>query len=280
MDSKELINILVVAAMALVFPAIMLLDNMLKKRRRAKLKALDFPDAWKRILASNVSIYRHLTDQLKNQLHEHINVFLGEKRFEGCEGIEISDEIKVTIAGYACIMLLNRKTDYYPTLSTILVYPHSYFVEEIADTAGSEHVLDHAERAGESWAAGTVVLAWDEVKHEALDIADGYNVALHEFAHQLDEESGDTDGVPLLRSGRYKAWTKVMDREYKELVRKTRARQQDVIDDYGAENPAEFFAVATEAFFETPRELREKHRALYAELKNYFQLDPAEWEKH
>ncbi|MEC4684995.1 MAG: M90 family metallopeptidase [Nitrospirota bacterium] len=130
-------------------------------------------------------------------------------------------------------------------------------------------------RLGESWNSGELVLAWDHVKQESVDIRDGHNVVLHEFSHQLDQEDGRADGGPILdRGSSYVAWARILGREYGELVEKVKKHYKDVIDSYGATNPAEFFAVITEAFFKKPAKLKQKHPALYEELKLYYKMDP------
>ncbi len=246
--------------------------------RRKKLLHIPASDLWKGFLATNIPLYTYLSDSLKEELHGHINVFLDEKRFEGCGGIEINDEIRVTIAALACILLLNRKTDYYPKLKSILVYPHPYVAED-AGMLGDMRVNAHSVRAGESWSTGVVVIAWDQVNCRARNIGGAYNVVLHEFAHQLDEEDGSgTMGVPILGEGSsYATWAKILGGEYHNLLQKVDRDEADVMSDYGATNEAEFFAVATETFFEKPLQFRKAHPALYDQLKGYYKLDPAGW---
>jgi len=230
-------------------------------------------------LNRNVALYRYLPDSLKKELQGHIYVFLGEKTFEGCGGLKITDEIRVTIAAQACILLLNRKPTYYPTLYTILVYPGAYVAKKTT-VVGMQHFEEMTVRAGESWTRGEVVLAWDDVRQEAIDLAEGHNVVLHEFAHQLDQEDGKSDGAPILpKQSSYKAWARVLSKEYQDLRRKTLSGRLDIMDAYGATNPAEFFAVATETFFERPRQMKLSHPELYEELESYYGLDPLKWFK-
>lgn len=251
---------------------------MLVKLRRKQLMAKAFPVEWENILKQNLPQYRHLSDMLKKQLHRRIHVFLNEKNFEGCGGLELTEEIKVTIAAQACILLLNRKTEYYPRLSSILVYPGAY-VAESGSFIGGQYVRGKSVRLGESWHRGVIVLAWDHVKHGTIDFGDSHNVALHEFAHQLDQENGEADGMPSLdRKSSCITWARILGREYKTLQKNVRHCEKTVIDDYGATDPAEFFAVVTETFFEKPKQMKEKHPDLYRELKNYYKLDPAEWD--
>lgn len=246
-----------------------------RRRRQAALEA-PFPEAWVRILEKNLPPYPKLTDSLQEQLHKDIQVFLADKSFEGCGGQEINDEVRVTIAAQACMLLLNRKARVYPKLRSILVYPDTYVAGE-KGVFGAQYD-ESSVRLGESWHSGAVVLSWDDVKRGARNFKDGHNVTMHEFAHQLDQEDGASDGTPVLgRRSAYTEWAKVFSREYKDLQRKTEQGRRDVMDSYGATNEAEFFAVATEAFFEKPKALKKKHPELYEELRTFYQVEPLEW---
>jgi Mlc titration factor MtfA (ptsG expression regulator) len=248
--------------------------DFLKRHRRQQLRSAPFPAEWVAIVDKNCPFYRRLSDAQRRELHGHIQVFLAEKNFEGCGGLELTDEIKVTITAQACLLLLGRETDYYSRLITILVYPTAYVAHSI-EPIGAGVVLEGEQgRLGEAWVSGVVVLSWDDVRAGASDVRDGHNVVLHEFAHQLDQEDGVADGAPILeRRSRYVAWARVLGAEYERL----RGGSRSVLDDYGATNPAEFFAVATECFFEKPRQMKKKHPELYDELKSYFKQDPAGW---
>ena len=247
-----------------------------KKRRRQAAREAPFPDAWARIIEANVPHAARLSPEDRAELQADVQVFLDEKTFEGCGGLEITDEIRVTIAAQACLLLLRRETDYYPTLKTILVYPNPY----VAERKHHDGMLVHEStevRLGESWERGPVVLAWDDVLHGARDVRDGQNVVLHEFAHQLDQEQGRSDGFPALPSrAMYGPWARVLGEEYRELVENVTRHRRTVLREYGATSAAEFFAVATEVFFEKPVQLRRKHPELYEQLKLYYRQDPAE----
>jgi MtfA peptidase len=251
--------------------------SFLKKRRRAALRARPFPDAWVEYLAANAPVYRRLPDAVRAQLHGHVHVFLAEKRFEGCSGLEMTDEIRVTVAGQACLLLLNRETNYFPELVTVLVYPSVFYadLEEDDGNVVSEYTED---RSGESWDLGVVILSWEDVKQYASTGRSGYNVVLHEFAHQLDSENGALDGAPRFRGREQRrAWARAMNEAFERVERAAASRRATLIDPYGAEDPSEFFAVVTESFFERPLALRREYPALYAELSRYFRVDPAEW---
>ena len=234
---------------------------------------------WIRILQNNIAIYKHLPPELKEQLHYLMKVFISEKNFEGCGGLSMTTEIKVTIAAQACILMLNRKPSFYPNLDSILVYPSSYFAQDIETLSYGSYVVTGSYRMGESWKHGIVVLAWDHVKKGALEMDDGHNVTFHEFAHQLDEEDNrHADGVPLLkRPSSYVTWARVFCKEFSKLQRDLIRNTEKVIDEYGAVDHAEFFAVVTESFFEKAKLMKQKHPALYKILKEYYRLDPAKW---
>lgn len=247
-----------------------------KRRRRDLLRATPLPMAWLKIIERNVPLYRCLPPADQRELQGHIQIFLAEKRFEGCGGLQITDEIRVTVAAQACVLLLHRDTDYYPTMISILVYPSAY-IAHVSDSVGGIVREGDSVRLGESWHHGAVVLSWDDVLRGATDIHDGHNVVLHEFAHQLDQEGGAAHGSPILpRRSMYVAWARVLGAEYVHLQQDAEHGRKTVLDTYGATNPAEFFAVATECFFEKSVQLKRKHPELYEELKLYYQQDPTQ----
>jgi hypothetical protein len=197
----------------------------------------------------------------------------------------INDSVRVCIAAQACLLLLHRRTECFPSLRSILVYPNTYIVPAMRHIGSGIMEEFHQTRSGESWQAGAVVLAWDVILNQAQDRGQGHNLVLHEFAHQLDYEDGYADGVPLLagersfmeRKRRYAAWTGVMRAEFARLQAQVRRGEPTVLRDYGATNPAEFFAVATECFFGKPQAMRREHPGLYEQLKWYYQQDPSLW---
>ncbi len=248
----------------------------LKHKKRQRIRNRPFPQKWGEILEKHVAYYHRLTPEDQAELRGHIQVFLAEKDFEGCGGQEINDEIRVVIAAQACILLLHRETDYYPTLGSILVYPHHYFSNATRRLPGGLVAEGVQGRLGESWYRGPVVLSWDDVRRSAHDHNDGQNVVFHEFAHQLDSESGANEGAPLLpRRSMYIAWARVLGSEYQHLINDLQHHHKTDLDAYGATNPAEFFAVVTEAFFEKPIQLKHRHPSLYEQLNLFYQQDPA-----
>ena len=272
-------SFLILAGLALVFVVWLLARPWLVRRRRAAVCQRPFPHAWRAILQRRVPQFARLPADLQLQLKQHIQVFLAEKPLLGCGGLAITDDIRVTIAAQACLLLLNRQpTSYFPGLRQMLVYPGPFVVNRVrSDGAG---VLQDMRQvlSGESWSQGQVVLSWDDVLEGAADPADGRNVVIHEFAHQLDQETGTANGAPELRSrAAYSSWSQVLGEEFALLQRRAEAGQESVLSHYGATDPAEFFAVASEAFFELPQRLSQEHPALYGELRRFYGVDPLGW---
>jgi Mlc titration factor MtfA (ptsG expression regulator) len=247
-----------------------------KKRRRERLMKTPLRADRLEILERDVPYYRLLPPADRLELGGLVQIFLAEKHFEGCDGFEITDEIRLAIAAQACILLLHRKTNLYPLLQSILVYPHAFVAPLKERAPGGVVIEDFEEREGESWDTGALILSWDDVLESMADVDDGYNVVFHEFAHQLDDESGIADGAPLLpKKSHYAEWSRVLGAEYDALVESVERHRPTLLDEYGAESPAEFFAVATEAFFEMPARLKASHPELYRQLAQYYRQDPA-----
>jgi hypothetical protein len=247
-----------------------------KKWRRDRIARRPFPPAWLPIIEKNVPLYKKLSQADQQELQRYILIFLSEKRFEGCGGLAITDEIKLTIAAQACILLLHRQTDYYPGLRTVLVYPSAYVAHQIEYLASGVVAEGPQMRLGESWHRGSIVLSWDDVRRSAADIQDSHNVVFHEFAHQIDTTFGKGDSTPVLRRySAYIAWARILQKEYRQLQDDIAGQRPHILDGYGATNPAEFFAVATEFFFQQPQQLQKHHPDLYNELKLFYQQDPA-----
>lgn len=253
-----------------------------QRRRRARLRAQPFPAAWRRILRQRVPAVARLPADLQQRLKQHILVFLADKPFVGCAGQVVDDEVRVVIAAQACLLLLGRAdAEVYPRLQQVLVYPGAFAVQA---SQAAEGGVVHEQRqalAGQSWAHGQVVLGYADVLAGAADAGDGQNVVLHEFAHQVDQDKGVADGRPWLPGrARRRRWAMVMDDAF------WRAQHQaDLSADlspglfgaYAATAPAEFFAVATELFFERPQALAEAEPAVYNEMAGLYQVHPAGW---
>jgi len=270
-----------IIAGAAIVPIVYGIARAKRGARRKHLMSAPLPQGWADIISKNIALYSLLPSELQKELHGHTQIIMAEKHWEGCGGLELTEDMKVVISAEAAILLLGQeKPSYFPKVDSILVYPTTYTItrkqrEGYIETESNDALL------GESWERGTLVLAWDSVKNQARDLNAGDNVVLHEFAHQLDQESGGSTGTPILGSrSSYAAWGRVMSKEFEALRSKVMHHMNDVLRAYGATNPAEFFAVATEVFFDRPNQLKAKHPELYEQLKEYYKLDPSEWKKH
>ena len=255
-----------------------LLTPTLINQKRNHIKNRPFPALWNSIIQNNLPIYPHLSPIERRRLQGHIQVFLLEKQFIGCNGLQVTEEMKVIIAAVACLLLLNERGKYFPKLRSILIYPTAYFTKET--TVSGKYVVEEKPviRLGESWSKDLLILSWQHIKQDTFNWKDGQNIILHEFTHQLDQEEGKVEGVPILKSNSdYSNWSKVMTQEYKQLCEDVEQRRKTVMYSYGATRPAEFFSVVTETFFEKPQQLQKKHAQLYELLQNYYQLDPVQW---
>ncbi|MES2740276.1 MAG: M90 family metallopeptidase [Pseudomonadota bacterium] len=257
---------------------IIALPLLLPRWRVRRALARPLSPAMLAVLDRNVAQYPGMAPETQAQLGRLVQQFLFLKKFVGCDGLQVDDTMRVTIAAQACLLLLNRRGAVFPDLHTVLLYPTEFVVTRDELGPGGVITPGRSGMLGESWGDGRVILAWDHVRRGASDWNDGHNVVLHEFAHQLDSESGAPNGAPLLGSvSRYRRWAEVLSRDFANLRRDALYLQHSVLDHYGATNPAEFFAVATETFFEKPHLMAARHGALYAELEQFYRVDPRAW---
>ncbi len=271
----DALPMLALASAVLVGVAMVLARPWWVERRRARLRDKPFPLAWRRILRRHVPQVALLPADLQQRLKRHVSVFIAEKPILGCRGQAIDDRVRVTVAAQACLLLLGEdRSDYFPQLRQVLVYPGAFVVDRV------EHRPDGLQRdqrqvlSGESWQQGQVILSWDDVAAGAADPSDGQNVVLHEFAHQIDPDKGRADGRPWRPSrAERRRWDAVMGDAFGRLQREPSA----LFGDYAATDPAEFFAVATERFFEQPRETAEQAPAVYRELAALYRVHPLGW---
>jgi Mlc titration factor MtfA (ptsG expression regulator) len=255
-----------------------------RRRLRSQLRSREFPEAWSEVLRRDFALYETIPEELRVRLHGLVQVFLEEKSFEACGGLDDVDErMRVLIAAQACVLLLGLENHgFYPRLRSVLVYPGA-FHDARRKTFELPDEDDREVRLGESWTTGSVVLSADSVVAGARNNDDGMNVVMHEFAHQLDQADGVGDGAPILQQSAnfddddYDDWARVLGENYEEMLDDLFERRRPVLDPYGATNPAEFFAVATETFFEEPERLKREAGDLYAALQKFYGTDPAEW---
>jgi Mlc titration factor MtfA (ptsG expression regulator) len=251
-----------------------MLFSWLKRRRRRAILATPIPADWHNYLSGNVPLYRNLLPAEQAKLRDDLQVFVAEKHWEGCRGLELTDEMKVTIAANACLLVLGLPPDSLDHVRSVLVYPDTYVDPQPRQGPDGLITVGQA-RLGEA-ARGVVVLSWEEVLEEAHRPHRGQNVVLHEFAHQLDLRNGATTGTPPLEGRQaYARWKEVMTAEYQRLCTDAELGRPTLIDKYGTRNEAEFFAVVTECFFERPLPMAEHHSSLYELLSDYFHQDTA-----
>lgn len=241
-------------------------------RRKRELEQ-PFPGPWLNILETSVPLYRQLPPTLQQRLRQHVQLFLAEKDFYGCDGFEVDARVRVTIAGHACMLILNRSFSTWDEVRSILVYPDVYRVQA-PERNGMIVSTREQVRAGEASSRGQVVLAWSQCEDGAMHPGGEHNVILHEFAHQLDYLDGSADGAPPLSGEQAQLWQQTMSRAYGELRDSLRHNNSSWLDAYGATQPAEFFAVLTEAFYQQPGHLRQHQPEVYAALRRFYRFDP------
>ncbi len=249
-----------------------MLFSWLKNRRRRRLLATPLPVEWPRLL-EQIAHYRLLTAAERARVRDLARILIAEKDFEGCGGLEMTDEIRVTIAGLAAILLIGLKDFFFDNVLTVLVYPQA-FVAPDRKVIGDVVLEAASDRLGEAHYRGPLILSWADVDWDARHAGQGSNLVFHEFAHQLDMLNGAADGVPLLPRPLRQRWQRVMAREYQRLCRAADRGRETLIDPYGTTDPAEFFAVVTECFFDAPAEMKEQHPDLYELFQEYYRQDP------
>jgi len=251
--------------------------NWLKDRTRRRVLAKSFPDEWHEILARNVKHYAQLSDGRQAKLRDDLRILVAEKNWEGCGSMQIDDEVRVTIAAQAGLLLLGLQDQYFDTVRSILVYPDVYVAPDRKVTGAGVVVEGRSSRAGEAWYRGPVVLSWPGVLAGGRWQTGGNNLVLHEFAHQLDMLNGDiVDGTPPLETReQFERWQQVIHFEHERLIRDCRSARPTVLDCYGTMDIGEFFAVATESFFQQPQPVAEQHPDLYEILSDFYRQDPA-----
>ncbi len=247
-----------------------------KSQARQRLLSTSLTDQQRTTIEHQVPLVRRLPTELRANLDGKVNLFLDQVQFHGCDGLEVTEEMRLAIAAQACLLIVNSDL-WYDHLTTILIYPSAFKSRQRRQDG---YVVSEKEivRTGESWDRGRVILSWSHSRQGALNDRDGQNVVLHEFAHQIDDLSGGTNGVPILSDGQsFAEWERVFLTAYDAHVRAVEHGQHTVIDAYGAVGHEEFFAVSVEVFFEKPRELKTAVPDVYEQLSKLFRLDPVTW---
>jgi len=232
-----------------------------RDRRRAELAEAPFPDAWRDVLEEYVDYYRELDDAEKARFETEVRWFVDEQVITGPRGAELDDDLRVLVAASAVVVVFGRDGFRYPKLRDIVVYERSF--DEDYASGGDILGMVHGQ--------GPILFSARSLKQGFRGEHDGRNVGYHEFAHVLDFEQGRADGVPgFMPWGSIKPWLDVMHDETARVE-----KHRSLLRDYAATNEAEFFAVATEVFFEQPEQMKEKHPELYALLVEAYGQDPA-----
>lgn len=247
-----------------------------KNRQRKRLLAAPFPETWEPLLNSHCRQFATLSAEEQQRLRNDARILVSEKHWEGCNGLMITEEIQVTIAAHAALMSLGFPESPFDRLLSILIYPDTFVAKRNTRMSAGAWLESDEPRLGEAWYQGPVILTWREIREQCVDSPSGRNVIIHEFAHLLDMEDRDVNGVPALPDERqYQTWLEVTEAEFDRLQRQTRLGRRTLIDSYGATSPAEFFAVSSETFFEQPDRMQAELPRLYDVLKAYYRQDPA-----
>ena len=249
----------------------------MRRRVRRKPVVASLPPSARSYLVEHVSLYARVPQSDRDELLRAVSILLARKRFEGAGGLRVTEEMRLAIASQAAVLLLHRRTRFYPKLASIIVYPEEYAVRE--ELEAEDGLVDELfeGRAGESWQTGAVILSWKDVERDLS--SRGENVVLHEFAHQLDAETGSLNGAPVLKDAALRRrWPATLAAAFERLIDAVDCGRGSVLDPYGTEDPAEFFAVATEAFFLRPRALQRTEPTLYDVLAAFYRQDPARWQ--
>jgi Mlc titration factor MtfA (ptsG expression regulator) len=273
-----LLTFAIIVALALLAAASFVAAPIVRRRRRMKWAALPAPPQWQGWLEQHVAFYRRMPQPLRERLLGLMQIFLREKSFVGCNGLIVTEEMRVVVAAYACLLVANRpgvpRVHLYDDLLSILIYPNAFIVHESEEEDGIV-TEGHRVLSGQAWDSRRIILSWEDVRESTHEPE---NVVLHEFAHYLDMEDETMDGAPGLGSAAaYEEWSQVFWDEYERLADAVDEGRDTLLDPYAATEPAEFFAVATETFFHQPGELRAHHPKLYEQLMKYYRLDPASW---
>lgn len=248
--------------------------------KRKWLLSQPLPNSRLRILENRVPYYKRLPADLKSTLQDRVKIFMNEKLFEGCNGLKMTEEKKVILSAYACVLLLGEPSDYYADLQSILVYPDDYRAPVHEEDEAGVITTGTEARKGEFWNVGSIVISWKDLENNIRSKAGNRNIIFHEFSHQLDEQYGLSAGVDERGEvHRDDEWSHIMAKTLKQLRKKVRRGIPGVLDPYGAEHPVELFAVATEAFFLKPAKLKKEYPEFYDGLQIFYNINPSDFIK-
>lgn len=271
-----LMMILIVLFIALFFFGVDIINFYKRKNLLKKINKLPFKDSYKEYL-KKIPHYKALSVEDRYKIERSILVFINTKEFLGVK-TNVTDEMKIVIAFYACLLLLHINTNnYYDDLKTIVIYPHSVITQEIKSYGG---IYTKAKFMIEGQSTNeVVVISWHEAKSQAYHLRHN-NVIIHEFTHEIDFMSGMLDGAPPLEQSKYHEWSNVLLKEFKKLgkiaLKDRNWGKYKLLGAYAATNESEFFAVVTERFFESPNALKQNFPELYEELRSFYNIDTVE----
>jgi len=254
-----------------------MLFTWLKNRRRRKLLAEPFPVEWAEALQENVGHYALLPAALQERLRDIVRILIAEKEWVAARGLTLSDEMRVTVAAMAGILLLGQENFYFENVPTILLTPTGYKARRRHFLGGEASLVSDEELLGEANYAGHITVSWADALHAAREPGHGENLVFHEFAHKIDMLSGYADGTPPMPVKLMRRWQPLMKEEFEELIQAVEWDRETFLDSYGATDEGEFFAVLTEAFFDNPLGLRVHHAELYRLFVDFYGVNPAEW---
>ncbi|HET6423838.1 MAG TPA: M90 family metallopeptidase [Planctomycetaceae bacterium] len=245
--------------------------------RRKRLLVTPLDPAWMDMIQSRCKPFGSLSSEQQTRLVNDVRIFIAEKHWEGCNGLVVTDEMRVTIAVQACLMALGFPGVPFERLLSVLIYPDTFVAKATRQQPWGVVQENDEPRLGEAWYQGPVVLSWKEVLEQTTGVQPARNVVIHEFSHLLDMQNREVDGIPDLDHTHSANWVPIFEEAYERLVRQARLGRVSVLDDYGATSKIEFFAVSSEAFFEQPQRLRDEFPSLYGILNEYYRQDPAAW---
>lgn len=254
--------------------------DWLRNRRRKRLLAAVTTSDWIETLQNRLWQYRHLSSPQRQKLHGWIRIFIHERHWEGCDGLKLTEQVKLLVAAQAGLLVLGHDNWYFDRTPSILIYPEEYTVRDVPrSTGGGFTIVGDEDRSGEAWYRGPIVLSLPGILSGAGSPNHGHNLVIHEFAHHLDMiDDPFADGKPPIADPQLsELWDRVVSREFQRLRRQCNAGLRPLLNCYGASSEAEFFCVASETFFQLPLQMAEYLPDLYDVFSKFYRLDPQDW---